>query len=415
MVANAGITVTHIICFALLYHVPTSAARVGSRNNLDALMVQYRQPKGPVGPSRVKGSSQEIVDIRIYGRLPLPIEPSFPSRTTNNGHLEHQDAILDGTGISQGKIEKDGAATVTDKPNTKTGTLTTEKMKPTTETVTATTGIVTAATETAKPTTQRDISTTGTDPSTAETYIPSTVTDIPTTGTYTATTEADIQSTELYTASTGTDTPTTETHRNVTCSNNGLPLCNLTSHGIYHDYPFMYEVLGHGLVDRILSNFRIPQFHGACIIDPFLGIQIDPKATVPISVEIEIDCHSPDTRVAFQPSVNLSDTVAFAFLVPINCSLYWNDLSIFGQHINFLVWEPLGWRDEFIDGRPENFYDCVHHVGNNIAQPEEFRPPILGLQNLISFILHNGVRPQTPSPVFTKYMWPNLAEVVFSG
>ena len=336
MVATVGLTIKQIICFTLLYHVPSCAVRVGSRDNLDALMVQYGQPNRPVGSWRAEASPRKHVNSGQYVPLPLLDKPS--SRTINkhhksDGHFETQDAVTKDIGTNHSNMETmtDAATTVTDKPTTETAS------------------------------------------------------------------------------------PTTEKTKNVTCNNDDLPLCNLTSHVIYHDYPYMFEVPGQGLVDRIVSIFQITHFRGACVIDPFLGVQIDPQTTVPISVEIEIDCYSPDTRVAFQPSVNLSDTVAFAFLVPINCSLYWNDLSIFGQHINFLVWEPLGWQDEFIDGQPEYFYDCVHDIGNNTDHIEEIRPPILGLQNLTSFILHNGVRPQTPSPVFTKYMWPNLAEVVFSG
>ena len=209
--------------------------------------------------------------------------------------------------------------------------------------------------------------------------------------------------------------PITDRHRGGACGNEDLPVCNLISHDIYGDYPYMFESAGHGLVDRVVPVFKISQLHGACVIDPFSGVDIDHQATTPISVEVEIHCQSPKTRVAFRPSINLNNTAAFAFLVSKNCSLYWNDLSIFGQHINFLVWMPSGWRDEFVDGHPEYFYDCVHDVVNNTDGGKEIRPPIPGLQNLVSIIMHYGKRPQTPSPVFTRYLWPNMAEGVLSG
>ena len=211
------------------------------------------------------------------------------------------------------------------------------------------------------------------------------------------------------------DIPATDRDRGNACNNEGLPLCDLTSHDIYPDYPYMFEVLGQGLVDRIVPVFKVAQFHGACVIDPFLGVDIDQQTTTPISVEIEIHCHSPNTRVAFRPSVNLSDTTAFTKLTTVNCSMYWNDLSLFGQHSHFLEWESSGWWDEFIEGLPEHFYDCIHSLGINTDDVKEIHPSISGLQTLVSLSMHCDENPQTPSPVFTRYRWPNLAEAVFNG
>ena len=198
-----------------------------------------------------------------------------------------------------------------------------------------------------------------------------------------------------------------------------IPACAFTYNG-NNNYPSMFESPDHGIVERQVHIFNVEDVYRACLIDPFHGIDISPDATRPVSIDIAIDCQSQNTRLAFRPSMNFSESPVIANLMLRNCILYWKDISLFGQHVFFLNLSVDNWMDEFGNNEPLYYHACIQTEEsivdvaekNSSRRENETYSRILGLQNLISFFDH-GSRQVTMSPVFTNHIWSSLGEVRF--
>ena len=211
---------------------------------------------------------------------------------------------------------------------------------------------------------------------------------------------------------------TSDYPQGVSCTEE-IPTCTFTFNS-NNNYPYMFESPDHGFAERQVHVFNVEDVYRACLIDPFLGVDISSEATRPVSIDIVIGCQSQNTRLAFRPSMNFSDSSVIANLMLRNCILYWKDISLFGQHVFFLNLSVDNWMDEFGNNEPLYYHECIQteespvDVGEKNYSPTENETysRILGLQSLISFFDH-GSRHVTMSPVFTKHIWSSLGEVRF--
>ena len=198
-----------------------------------------------------------------------------------------------------------------------------------------------------------------------------------------------------------------------------IPTCTFT-YNSNNNYPYMFESPDYGIVERQVHIFNVEDVYRACLIDPFHGVDISPDDTRPVSIDIVVDCQSQNTRLAFRPSVNFSESSVIAKLMLRNCILYWKDISLFGQHVFFLNMSVDNWMDEFGNNEPLYYHDCIQteEIALDVAEKNSSgtengtNSRILGLQNLISFFDH-GSREVTMSPVFTNHIWSSLGEVRF--
>ena len=178
------------------------------------------------------------------------------------------------------------------------------------------------------------------------------------------------------------------------------------------------EYVGNGGIDIVYVNFVVNDARGVCKVDPFPPEVTRYQEKIPFQIAVVIQCRSPDLRVVFQPSRNLTNTTAFADLTVNNCIMYWKDLSTFGLNINFLNFESSGWRNEFVNGQPGYYHYCIQNHTDIISAQNEYNnmlpnriySPIPGLQNLVS-IQSKGTS-STVDVAFMKHLWPNLAVFV---
>ena len=206
-------------------------------------------------------------------------------------------------------------------------------------------------------------------------------------------------------------------HNNSFACNEEPPVCDFTVRIV--DAFLAYDYPGTGALQVADVLFVVKNTRGVCQLDPFPSNLTQYQQKIPFPITVDIQCHSPELRVVFQPSRNVTNVTAFAILSVVNCTMYWKDLSTFGLHINFLIFTSFGLRDEFANGQPEYYHDCIQNRtdvlhapnGNKGMLPNKIYSPIPGLQNIVS-ISANGI-PRAVDDAFTKHMWPNLGS--FAG
>ena len=162
-------------------------------------------------------------------------------------------------------------------------------------------------------------------------------------------------------------------HEGASCTEE-IPTCTFT-YDSNNNYPYMFESPDHGIVERQVHIFNIEDVYRACLIDPFHGVDISPEATKPVSIDIVIGCQSQNTRLAFRPSMNFSESSVIANLMLRNCILYWKDISLFGQHVFFLNLSVDNWMDEFGNNEPLYYHGCSVSKPRKVPWTRQIKNP----------------------------------------
>ena len=203
-------------------------------------------------------------------------------------------------------------------------------------------------------------------------------------------------------------------HKIFAC-NEQPPVCAFTGRIHFEIGAKDLEYAENGGLHVVNLNLVVYNARGVCQIDPLpKGIMLY-QQNVPFKIIVIIQCRSPEVRVVFQPSRNLTNTTAFATLMVNNCIMYWKDLSTFGLHMNFLNFKSSGWRNEFVNGEPGYYHYCIQNHTNTISAQNGYKSmlpniiysPIPGLHNLVS--IDSSGTPSTVDVAFTTHLWPSLA------
>ena len=182
----------------------------------------------------------------------------------------------------------------------------------------------------------------------------------------------------------------------------------------YDEFTPIFETVEHGRLTRHVHLFEVDASQSRCSIDPFNNTNPDIKDNVPpVDIHIKIDCVYRSTRIVLRPSMNLTDTSAFGFLSISNCTMYWKDISLFGQSIKTLALELVNSRDEFPDGEDHYFYECVEFEEIHSRMDVEY-PIVRGLGEVGTLIMM-GPFWSSRHPVLLNYSWPVLAEITLEG
>ena len=206
-------------------------------------------------------------------------------------------------------------------------------------------------------------------------------------------------------------------HKIFAC-NEQPPLCDFTTRIQYERGADPLEYAENDGIDFVYVNFVVNDECGVCKIDPFPSEVTRYQEKIPFQIVVVIQCRSPELRVVFQPSRNLTNTTAFADLTVNNCIMYWKDLSTFGLNINFVSFESSGWRNEFVNGQPGYYHYCIQNHTDIISAPNEYKSmlpnriysPIPGLQSLTS--IHSNGTSSTVDVAFMTHLWPSLASFI---
>ena len=202
------------------------------------------------------------------------------------------------------------------------------------------------------------------------------------------------------------------------------PACNV-SHKLTDGYPYTFTTPDHGYVESVYHEITINTQESVCSLDPMSFVSDITNRSTPLSLQFRIQCPAKPTRVVIQPSRNLTSPLVFSYLVVSNCTMYWKDLSRFGQHVDIKVLMLLNWKDEFVDQQPSLFQQCVE-LDDLQEGLEGVAPSISSLARVGSLLISSShecsCSDDTPvfhksasSPVFARNMWPRMAEVAFVG
>ena len=202
------------------------------------------------------------------------------------------------------------------------------------------------------------------------------------------------------------------------------PACNV-SHKLTEAYYHRFTTPGHGHVESVKHVFMINTHDSVCSLDPISFVPDITNRSTPQCLCFSILCPPKPIRIVIRPSRNLTSPLVFAYLHISNCTLYWKDLSTFGQHVDIRTLLLLNWKDEFVEKQPTFFEQCMEF--DDLQEGlDGMAPSISGLANVGTLmvsschqiscsddspIFYNSV----PSPMFAHNMWPRMAEVVFVG
>ena len=213
------------------------------------------------------------------------------------------------------------------------------------------------------------------------------------------------------------------TEERVKC-NETPPACNVT-HELDPSHPSIFTIPDHGYVEFVFHKIVINTHESTCSLDPMSFVFDITNRSTPLSVYFRIWCPPKPTRVVIKPSRNLTSPLVFSYLLISNCTMYWKDLSTFGQHVDIRVLNLFNWKDEFVEQQPIFFQQCVEF--DDIPEGmEDIGPSISSLASvgtlLVSSCHEYSCSDDTSffnnsvvSPVFVRNMWPRMAEVEFVG
>ena len=201
------------------------------------------------------------------------------------------------------------------------------------------------------------------------------------------------------------------------------PECNI-SHQLKGGLPYTFKSHDHGYVESVRHELQVNTRGLVCSLDPMKFITDVSNISMPLNLHFKIGCHHA-TRVVIRPTLNLSSPMVFAFIEISNCTMYWKDLSTFGRHVDVRAMLLFNWIDEFVAQQPSVFRQCVQLDGLH-QEVDEVAPSISGLANVASLLVASSptcsCTDDTPvhtssvtSSVFTRHMWPLMAEVKFMG
>ena len=185
----------------------------------------------------------------------------------------------------------------------------------------------------------------------------------------------------------------------------------------YDDFNSLFETREHGRVSRHTHTFHVDGTQSLCSIDPFKNVRLHPSITERMSIadiHFQVFCAVQSTRIVLRPSMNLTDTNAFSYLVFHKCTVYWKDLSLFGQLIDTYVLRLFDSRDEFVNDETHFFYECVDYEDNWNSSGNTVYPTVRGLGGLDTLAMtgsfHSGLH-----PLLLNNSWPSLTEVALDG
>ena len=208
--------------------------------------------------------------------------------------------------------------------------------------------------------------------------------------------------------------PSSSTSEPIVCDETP-PACNV-SHKLAGRHAYSYTVPDHGYVESVYHEITINTQKSICSLDPMLFVTDVINRSTPI---IWIRCAPKPTRVVMGPSRNLTSPLIWAYLIICNCTMYWKDLSTFGQHVDIRVLMLFNWKDEFVVQQPSFFQQCVEFDDPH-EDLEGVAPSISSLARVVSLmvssshectcsddepVFHNSA----PSPVFERNSWPRMA------
>ena len=179
----------------------------------------------------------------------------------------------------------------------------------------------------------------------------------------------------------------------------------------YDDFTPLFETAAHGRVLRHVYTFKVDSSQSLCSIDPFINIEPDIKDHIPtMNMHFEFGCVAQSTRIVLRPSMWLTNSSAFTYLFVNNCTVYWKEISLFGQSITMLVLQLFNSRDEFANGEDHYFYDCVEYKESMNSSEDGAYPIVRGLEEVGTLVMA-GLLSTGYRRLLLNHSWPAMAEI----
>ena len=183
----------------------------------------------------------------------------------------------------------------------------------------------------------------------------------------------------------------------------------------HDDFTPQFETREQGCVNSHKHRFDVDGTQDICSLDPF--INVDPniqKYALTVDMRFEVNCAMRSTRIVLRPSMNLTATHIFSYIFFHKCTVYWKDLSLFGQLIKTLVLKLFDSRDEFTEDKRHFFDKCVVYEDSSNSSENGVYPIVRGLRDLGTLAM-TGSLSSGLHPLLLNHSWPALAEVTLHG
>ena len=155
------------------------------------------------------------------------------------------------------------------------------------------------------------------------------------------------------------------------------------------------------------------------MVDPLnaVGNIIDGITDI-VELDLFVSC-SEDTRVILRPEINVTLPNITVVLKIENCTVYWKDIQKLSNYAGIENLILVDWTDEFETNSDGYFNECVNLTRSTWSSLKTLTDSksisyISGLLQVGGLLVTSKML-RTVGPVFTRYQWPRVAELVFRG